>query len=101
MKESVIQKGILDYLETVPNIYDFRAGSGSFRLASGRYMRTGRPGVPDIVCCIKGIFTGIEVKNEKGRQSAVQKQAQKEIEEAGGRYYIVRSIAEVKEIIND
>lgn len=110
MKESIIQRGILDYLATVPDIYFFRAGAGAVTTSTGRFFRSGKPGVPDIIVCVPkitdngrivGIFIGLEVKNEKGRQSPVQKQAQADIKNAGGHYYIVRSISDVKGIINN
>ena len=101
MKETIIQKGILDYLGTVPGIYFFRSSSGAVTTSTGRFFKSGKKGCPDISMVMKSVYYGLEVKNEKGRQSAVQKQAQKEIEEAGGKYYIVRSIADIKEIIND
>lgn len=101
MKESVIQKGILDYLtlyaKTNP-IYFFRAGAGAVKTMQGRYFKTGRAGLPDIVV-IKDKFIGLEVKTKTGRQSQNQKQAEKDIKAAGGEYYIVRSIADVKEIL--
>jgi len=102
MRESVIQKGILDYLKlfskTKP-IYFFRAGAGAMKTQQGRYFKTGKPGCPDIVCCFKGKFIGLEVKNEKGRQSQSQRKAEVEINDALGDYHIVRSISDVKEIL--
>ena len=102
MKESIIQKGILDYLglysKTHP-IYFFRAGSGAVKTQQGRYFKTGVPGLPDIIVCGSlGQFIGLEVKNEKGRQSQNQKQAEKDINAVGGEYHIVRSIADAKKI---
>ena len=102
MKESVIQKGVLDYLvwaATRHKIYWFRAGVGTLRTASGRVFKTGKAGCPDIVCVFKSRFIGLEIKTLKGRQSSRQKEAQAEIEAAGGEYYIIRSIADVKKII--
>ena len=108
LPEKVIQKSILDYLRTRSDIYFFRAGAGAVKTSTGRFFKSGKPGVPDIVCCVKkttdngrvvGIFLGLEVKTEKGRQSVVQKKAEQEIKNAGGQYHIVRSVADVKEIL--
>jgi len=102
MRESVLQKGIMEYLgwrEDALRLYWFRAGSGAMKLESGRYFKTGRPGVPDIVVIMKGRFIGLEVKTPKGRQSEAQEKAQNQIQRAGGEYYIVRSISDVKEIL--
>ena len=113
IKESVIQKSILDYLELYSRsnpCYFFRAGAGAMKLANGRFFKTGKPGCPDIVLCLScpiksggsvGVFVGLEVKNEKGRQSQSQKVAESEIQDAGGFYYLVRSISDVKEAMKD
>jgi len=102
LKESVIQKSILDLLtwkSKNENIYFFRAGAGSMKMANGRHFKTGRPGCPDIVVCSKGgKFIGLEVKTATGRPSQSQKVAEQEIEGAGGEYHIVRSVGDVKEI---
>ena len=102
MKESVIQKGIMDYLalyaKTNP-IYFFRAGAGAVKTMQGRYFKTGKSGLSDIVAVVKGKFIGLEVKTKTGKQTQSQKKAEREIKEAGGEYHIVRSIADVKEIL--
>ncbi len=101
MKESVIQRGIMDYLTMIQrqqNIYWFRAGSGAIKTEQGRFFKTGRPGCPDIVAIKDGKFIGLEVKTINGRQSPAQKIAEKEIINAGGEYHIVRSISDVKKI---
>lgn len=102
MKESVIQKGICDWLgwqEKKLGIYWFRANSGAMKLESGRFMKTGRPGLPDICAIKEGVFYGLEVKTAKGKQSQSQKYAEEQIKQAGGQYHVVRSIADVKEIM--
>src|SRR6056297_820842 len=104
MKESVIQKAILDYLELLSRtkpIYYFRAGAGAVRMSNGRYFKTGRPGCPDIIVCDRGSFKGIEVKTKTGRQSQAQKQAEKDINAAYGSYHIVRSVADAKRIFEN
>lgn len=58
-----------------------------------------KPGDPDIVICLKGQFVGIEAKATNGRQSPIQAKREKEIEESGGKYYLVRSMDELEEII--
>lgn len=50
-----------------------------------------RKGVPDIIGIIDGRFYGIEVKIGKDRQSADQKEVEREIKEAGGVYFIAKS----------
>lgn len=108
LSEKVIQKAVLDYLGTIPGIYFFRAAAGAVKTSTGRFFKTGRKGLPDIVCCVPkktdngrmvGVFIGLEIKTEKGRQSPAQMEAEKQIEKAGGHYYIIRSLKDVKEII--
>lgn len=108
LPEKVIQRAVLDYLQTIPGIFFFRAAVGAVTTSTGRFFKTGKKGLPDIVCCIPrktdngrmvGVFVGLEIKTEKGRQSPVQKMVEKQICEAGGHYYIIRSLKDVKEII--
>lgn len=51
-----------------------------------------KPGDPDLIACIGGRFVGIEAKTSDGVQSPIQKVRQREIEDAGGVYLLVRSI---------
>jgi len=97
--EKMIQKACLDYLEyyaKTHDIYFFRAGSGAVKTQQGRYFKTGKKGCPDICGCVHGIFTGWEIKSAIGRQSADQKTAEKEIKKAGGNYFIIRSLKDLK-----
>ena len=61
-----------------------------------------RKGIPDIIGIINGQFIGIEVKIGKDKQSAEQKEIQKEIIESGGIYFIAKSyddyLNKIKEI---
>ena len=41
-------------------------------------------GIPDILCSINGRFVGIEVKQEKGKPSLLQKVQLKRLNESGG-----------------
>lgn len=50
-----------------------------------------RRGIPDIIGIINGRFIGIEVKIGRDRQSAHQKEIEKEITDAGGVYFIAKS----------
>lgn len=102
MRESDIQKQCLDYLKILENqgkCYCVRTASGAVKTDTGRYFRTGRAGTPDIICCIKGKFTGFEIKNEKGKLSPAQKQAEESITQTGGEYYIIRSLDELTKIL--
>ena len=101
--ESQIQKGVLDYLAMMSKkypIYYFRSAAGMVRTESGRIFKTGKPGVGDITICFRGIFIQWEVKTPTGRQSELQRQAQREIEASGGYYFVIRSMESAQEAFN-
>ena len=54
-------------------------------------------GCPDILCCCKGVFFGIEIKEGKDRLSAIQTEQLKRIKAAGGRTIVVRDMDDIKE----
>lgn len=43
-----------------------------------------KSGIPDILCCCKGFFVGVEIKAQNGRPSPLQIHNLKKINEAGG-----------------
>ncbi len=100
VSHTILVRAILDFLEFQKQqglkIYSFKSSSGQLKTEDGRFFKTGKPGCPDITCCFQGRFIGLEVKIEKDDQSTLQKQAQMEIEAAGGEYHVVRSMADVK-----
>ena len=59
----------------------------------------GTSGVPDIICCCKGRFLGLEVKQPKGRLTELQKRALQKINTAGGIARRVESVADVQRIM--
>lgn len=92
MKESEIQNSILEYL-TIKKIFHYRNNSGALPTKNGGFVRFGVAGSPDIVVVgDDGRYIGLEVKTPKGVQSKAQKEFQLALEEAGGEYYILRSI---------
>lgn len=54
-------------------------------------------GYPDITLFKNNSTIFVEVKNEKGIQSEIQKYIQKQIELQGFKYYLVRSLEEFKQ----
>lgn len=93
MLESKIQKEILAYLKA-NKIFHLR-----FQAQSNIN------GVPDIICCYKGLFIGLELKQENGRATDLQKRKLEAINNAGGIGVVVHSVEEVdklfKEMNND
>lgn len=59
----------------------------------------GTSGVPDIICCYKGRFLGLEVKLPMGTLTELQKRAIDRINRAGGIARRVESVADVQRII--
>ena len=59
----------------------------------------GTSGVPDIICCYKGRFLGLEVKLPTGALTELQKRAIDRINRAGGIASRVESVADVQKII--
>ena len=49
----------------------------------------GRSGVPDIICCMNGIFVAIECKAGKGKTTALQDRELKRIKENKGIAFVV------------
>ena len=59
----------------------------------------GSSGVPDIICCYKGRFLGLEVKLSGGKLTELQKRALNKINRAGGIGRRVESVDEVRAAI--
>ena len=59
----------------------------------------GTSGVPDIVCCYRGRFLGLEVKRPGGRLTPLQERTLARISAAGGIARRVESVEDVKDII--
>jgi hypothetical protein len=58
-------------------------------------------GYPDITLFKDNLTIFVEVKNEKGVQSEIQKYVQKQLEKQGFKYYVVRSLEEFKQKLKD
>lgn len=103
MLEKDLQKSIIEYLSYRKDVYFVRNNSfaGNFLRKDGSkgYIKNNKAGSPDILICYRGEFIGCEIKNEKGKMSELQEEAKKSLEEAGGRYIIVRSINDVIDLL--
>lgn len=94
MKESDVQRQILDYL-ALKRIFHYRNNSGAFKRDDGHFYRFGATGSPDIICVVNGQYVGIEVKAANGKQSDHQKEFQKSLDAAGGKYILAYSLEDV------
>ena len=59
----------------------------------------GASGVPDIICCYKGRFLGLEAKLPGGKLTALQERALERINRAGGIARRVESVDDVRDVI--
>lgn len=89
MLEKDITNRILKYLRTLPHCFCWKEHGGMYSTS----------GMPDIICCINGIFYAFEVKTPIGRLTLLQQATIDKINDAGGRAYKVTSPDEVKNII--
>ena len=84
--EKDIQHRIIKYLK----------GLGAYVIKT---ILSNRNGIPDIIMCYKGKFLAFEVKDLKGKITPLQEYNIKLIQEAGGKAYLVRSVEEVKNVL--
>lgn len=106
MKESDLQKAIVEYLELM-GVYFFAinnemAGGGkSAKIRMQHFKAMGlRAGASDLVLVLREKVVFMEVKTEKGRQSESQKTFQMVVESLGHRYEVVRSVGDVEKLLN-
>ena len=90
MLEKDIVAAIRRYLGTLGDDVFFWKESG------GPY---GTSGVPDIICCYKGRFLGLEAKLPGGKLTALQERALERINRAGGIARRVESVDDVRDVI--
>ena len=88
MKESEIQKKIIEYLNKI----------GAYTIKT---ITTNRNGCPDVICCLNGKFIALEVKADKGIVSQLQEHNIKLIRNSGGIAEVVRSVDDVKRVIEN
>ena len=89
MLEKEIVKAIMKDLKTVPHCFAWKEHGGMY----------GTAGIPDIIACVDGRFYGFEVKTETGRPTGLQEATIRKIRGAGGVAVIVRSVDEVRAVI--
>ena len=91
MKESQLIQSIRKYLATLPECFFWKEHGGQY----------GTAGIPDIIVCYKGRFYGLEAKVGKNQPTLLQAATIEQIRHAGGVAAVVRSVDEVKEIMNN
>lgn len=88
--ETALTNKILQYLDSLQHV-------ASWKIHQSMY--SGMIGFPDIVCCYKGLFVGIEVKDGDNQASKVQELQIRKIIKAGGVGVVVRSLEEVQSLV--
>ena len=91
MAERDIVAAILRLLKKTPRCFCWKEHGGLY----------GTAGIPDIIACVDGLFVAFEVKTETGRLTKLQAVTLGRIRDAGGRAYMVRSVAEVAGILKE
>ena len=104
MKESGIITAICQYLQYLENqgkcLFQ-RNNSGALPTVRGSWIRFGKAGAPDFIIWLpQGKNICLEVKNEIGKLSPIQKKFRDKITKLGYEYFIVRSVDEAEKIIN-
>ena len=90
MNESDIVKAIMKYLKSVPRCFCWKEHGGMY----------GTAGIPDIIACINGRFFGFEVKTAVSKPTKLQEATIRKILASGGTAVVVRSVDEVKAVVN-
>ena len=107
-REGPIHLAILSYLKmhypkaaihASPNANTMR-GREVVRMIAKQKKMGMRPGWPDIEMILGGRFYAFEVKAEGNRQQPNQVDVDRDIGIAGGHYFVVRSIDDVKEAMS-
>ena len=84
MKEATIKRNILRYLRALPNSKWMVSPPGS------------QPGQPDILGSWGGVFVAIEVKNEIGKLTKLQKFELDTWDKAGAITFVARSVKDLE-----
>ena len=89
MKEKDLIAKISNYLKSVNDLFFWKEHGGQY----------GTAGIPDLIVCYKGKFIAFEAKVGRNKATPLQDATIKRIIKAGGYALVVRSLDEVKEII--
>ena len=91
MSEKVLQTKILRHLRSLKQSWWVKFPAGMYGII----------GVPDILGCLSGQFYAFEVKFAKGKPTKLQLKTIDLINRAGGRAFVVYSLEEVINAINN
>jgi len=89
MRESDLIVKIKNYLKGVKDLFYWKEHGGMY----------GTAGIPDIIVCYRGKFIAFEAKVGKNKPTVLQEVTIRKILKAGGYATVVRTVEEVKQII--
>ena len=89
MRESDLIMKIKNYLKGVKDLFYWKEHGGMY----------GTAGIPDIIVCYRGKFIAFEAKVGKNKPTVLQEVTIRKILKAGGYATVVRTVEEVKQII--
>ena len=89
MRESDLIMKIKNYLKGVKDLFFWKEHGGMY----------GTAGIPDIIVCYRGKFIAFEAKVGKNKPTVLQEVTIRKILKAGGYATVVRTVEEVKQII--
>lgn len=91
MSEANLTRRVAAWLEKQPDIFvEKKHGS-----------RFGKRGIPDFIGCCRGLYFGLELKDEGEKLTDIQKYRIRQIQEAGGQACGVWTIEEAQELISE
>lgn len=100
--ESVIQQEIMLAIQKAwPRAAIIRQNTGASKDKTGRLIRFGVKGAADLRIIINGLAIEVEAKTLKGVQSDAQKQYERAIQRAGGRYFLCRDAGSCVDAIRE
>lgn len=99
--ETVLLNDILVAITALPCAFFERCNTGAMRSPTGRLVRFGTPGAPDIRGTYKGRSIAIEVKTKSGKLSKEQKRWRDSFVAAGGVHIVGRDAPSVLAALED
>ena len=100
--ESEIQKNIITYLKSLPNVWHLRIEGGGKIAHVGdgaMVIPSCMAGAPDVIFVVQGEFFACEIKKTGGRVAGAQLSHLYRVKCAGGRSAIVTSVEGLKKFI--
>lgn len=100
MKETHLVRQILEYCQH-KNLLFYRTQAGAIKTEKGNLVKMGMVGCPDLTGCFRGRYIALECKVGKNKQTLPQKNFQEWVENNGGEYWLIYSLDEFIETMDD